>query len=57
MNKEKIAVYDIICGREDATKTLATINTSNAFCFDCCNFLKKSTNKSETETSQKFVET
>ena len=46
-------VFDIIAGIEDTTKTLPTINTSNAFCFDCCNILKKSRNKSETNISDK----
>ena len=46
-------VFDIIAGIEDATKTLPTINTSNAFRFDCCNILKKSRNKSETNISEK----
>ena len=45
-------VVDIIAGIEDATKTLPTINTSNAFRFDCCNILKKSRNKSETNISE-----
>ena len=46
-------VFDIIAGIEDATKTLPTITTSNAFRFDCCNILKKSRNKSETNISEK----
>ena len=40
-------------GTEDATKTLPTINTSNAFRFDCCSIVKKSRNKSETNISGK----
>ena len=48
-----IPVFDIIAGIEDATKTLPTINTSNAFRFHCCNILKKSRNKSETNISEK----
>ena len=50
---ENIPVFHIIAGIEDATKTLPTINTSNAFRFDCCNILKKSRNKSETNISAK----
>ena len=42
-----------MAGIEDVTKTLPTINTSNAFCFDCCNILKKSRNNSETNISEK----
>ena len=41
---ENIPVFDIIAGIEDPT--LPTINTSNAFRFDCCNILKKSRYKS-----------
>ena len=50
---ENIPVFDIIAGIEDATKTLPAINTSSAFCFDCCNILKKYRNKSETNISVK----
>ena len=50
---ENIPVFDIIAGIEDVTKTLPTINTSNAFCFDCSNILKKSRNNSETDISEK----
>ena len=46
-------VFDIIAGIEDTTTTLPRINTSNAFRFDCCNILKKSRNKSETNISEK----
>ena len=45
-----IPVFDIIAGIEDA---LPTINISNAFRFDCCNILKKSRNKSETNIIEK----
>ena len=45
---ENIRAIGIIAGTEDTIKTLPTINTSNAFPFDCCNILKKSRNKSET---------
>ena len=45
--------YDIIARVEDATKTLPTINTSNVFCYDCCNILKKPRNKSKTNISEK----
>ena len=48
---ENILVFDLIAGIEDTTKTLPTINRSNAFCLDCCNILKKST------TSHKIFET
>ena len=48
---ENIPVIDTIAGTEDAIKTLPTINTSNAFPFDCCNILKKSRNKSEINIS------
>ena len=50
---ENIPVFDIIPGIEDATKTLPAIYTSNAFRFDCCNILKISRNKSETNISEK----
>ena len=50
---ENIPVFDIIAGIEDATKTLPAINTGSAFCFDCCNILKKYRNKSETNISVK----
>ena len=46
-------VFDIIAGLEDATKTIPTVNTSNAFRIDCCNILMKSKNKSETNISEK----
>ena len=46
-------VFDIIAGIEDATKTVPTINTSNAFRFDCCDILMKYKNKSETNISEK----
>ena len=45
---ENIPVVDIIAGIEDATNPLLTINTSNVFCNDCCNILKKPRNKPET---------
>ena len=54
---ENIPVFDIIAGIEDATKTLPTINASNAFRFDCCNILKKSRNISETNITEKVAET
>ena len=57
IGKENMPVFDIIDGTEDATKTLPTINTSNAFRFDRCIILKKSRNKSKTNVSEKFEET
>ena len=39
---ENIPVFDMIAGIEDATKTLLTINSTNAFRFDCSNILNKS---------------
>ena len=53
ISAENIPVFEIIAGIEHATKKLSTINTSNAFRFDCCNILKKSRNKSETNNSEK----
>ena len=50
---ENIPVFDIIARIEDATKVLPAIYTSNVFRFDCCNILKKSRNKSETNISEK----
>ena len=50
---ENIPVFDIKVGIEGATKPLPTNNTSNAFRFDCCNILKKSKNKSETNITEK----
>ena len=38
---ENIPVFDRIAGIDHATKILPTINTSNAFRFDCCNILIK----------------
>ena len=51
-----IPVFDIIAGIEDTTKTLPTINTSNAFRYDCCSILKKSRNKTETNISEKGLQ-
>ena len=50
---ENIPVFDIITRIEDTTKVLPAIYTSNVFRFDCCNILKKSRNKSETNISEK----
>ena len=50
---ENMLVFDIINGVEDATKTIPTINTSNAFRIDCCNILMKFKNKLETNISEK----
>ena len=45
---KKIAIFDVITGIEDATKTLRTINKSGVFRYDCCNILKKARNPKQT---------
>ena len=48
-----VPILDLIAGIQDAAKIVPRVNTSNIFCHDSCNIIKKAKHKAQINTSKK----